>query len=184
MHRATARPGNSLSFSIFIRLSLSLEHALLRNNEGIYFINTGYPPRGIVLSDGEGKWEKTSGARGGGGWVRRVTRKSYGRPWLTCHFTDCLLVFHERLWWTARERPSSNHHRPKGNPILVRVPRHGKGRVFCGTAKSKESLLGFSLDAWWKIKSNATSLFATWMRSRAKKSKKFKSLSLIKILNK
>lgn len=55
--------------------SFSLEHALLRNNEGIYFINTGYPPRGIVLSNGEGKWEKTSG----GGESEGVTQKSYGR---------------------------------------------------------------------------------------------------------
>lgn len=47
----------SLSPSILSSLysSFSFEHALLRNNEGIYFINTGYPPRGIVLSNGEGK---------------------------------------------------------------------------------------------------------------------------------
>lgn len=32
--------------------------ALPSNNEGIYFINTGYPPRGIVLSDQKGERER------------------------------------------------------------------------------------------------------------------------------
>lgn len=49
----------SFSFSLLFSPSPSLplhpSFALLRNNEGIYFINTGYPPRGIVLSVGEGK---------------------------------------------------------------------------------------------------------------------------------
>lgn len=51
--RATLPP--SLSFSPSLPLALRPSFALLRNNEGIYFINTGYSPRGIVLSDGEGK---------------------------------------------------------------------------------------------------------------------------------
>lgn len=75
MHRATAWSSDSspfLSFSLYP--FFSLKYALLRNNEGIYFINTGYPPRGIVLSSGEGNWEKTSDVEEGEseGWRGRA----------------------------------------------------------------------------------------------------------------
>lgn len=114
MHRATAWPRQlslppsfSSPSSLFLSpsfsfcLSFSLEHALLRNNEGIYFINTGYPParhcavqrgrkmRENLVCAGRGKRERES---------QKGDAEELWPPWLTCHFTDCLLVFHERFW--------------------------------------------------------------------------------------